>query len=103
MENRYRAVHFEFVTNFLRELSKNDRAKILAGISKMEQGDFRSAYVKTLRGAVQELIVKQYRVLFFIHEDSIYLVRAFRKKSMKAPMGEIEHVERVHRMFINNW
>lgn len=102
MENRYQATYFESITNFLSELPRNDRAKILSCVSKMEEGDFQSPYIKTLRGPVKELIVKQYRFLFFIHEQSIYLVRAFWKKSMKTPRTEIEYVERFYKMFISN-
>ncbi len=102
MENLYHAIRFDSVTEFLEELPRNDAAKILAGVSKLEQGDFQSSYIKTLRGPLKELIVKQYRVIFFIHEHSIFLVCAFRKKSKKTPRGEIEYAEHVYTMFIRN-
>jgi|SRR3989338_1570278 len=102
MENLYHAIRFTPVTKFLDELPTGDKAKIVAGVSKLEQGDFKSSYVKTLRGQIRELIVKQYRVIFFIHEHSIFLVCAFRKESKKTPRGEIEYAERVYTMFIRN-
>lgn len=98
MENVYQANYLESVTSFLKELSKTDRAKILSGVSKIEQGDFQSSYIKTLRGPTKELIVKQYRILFFVHGHTIYLVRAFRKKSRKTPQKEIEYAERIYKL-----
>lgn len=102
MEKRYAAIHLAAVTDFLENLYPDDKVKILAGVSKMEQGDFQSPYIKTLRGPVKELIVKRYRVIFFIHEHSIYFVRAFRKKSMKTPRKEIEYAEHVYKMLTRN-
>ena len=102
MGKQYQAIYFELVTDFLKRLPKYDRVNILAGVSKMEEGDFQSAYIKTLHGPVKELIVKQYRIIFFIHEHTIYLVRTFVKKSKKTPRNEIAYVERVYKMFTNN-
>jgi len=48
MEKRYQAIHFKFVTDFLKELPRNDRVNILSGVSKMEERDFQSVHVKTL-------------------------------------------------------
>lgn len=98
MEYRYQVIYLDSVTDFLKELSTALEAKILASASKMREGDFHSPRIKTIRGPIKELIVKQYRVLFFVHENSIYFVRAFRKKTAKTPRGKIEYAERVYKM-----
>jgi len=87
--------------DFLRELPSKDRAKIEGDVNVMRSGDLHSPRIKTLRGAVKELIVKEYRILFFIHEHVIYFVRAFRKKSMKTPRKEIEYAERIYKLTTN--
>ncbi len=98
MENLYCANYSDSVTSFLKELSANDRTKILSGVSKMEQGAFHSVYIKTLRGPIKELIVKQYRMIFFTQGYIIYFVRVFRKKSRKTPRKEIEYAERIYKL-----
>lgn len=67
----------------------------------MEQGAFHSVYIKTLRGPIKELIVKQYRMLFFTLGYTIYFVRVFRKKSKKTPRKEIEYAERIYKLITN--
>ena len=90
MENLYQEVYFDFVTDFFSELPAKDRSKIEGTIQVMLSGDLHSPRIKTLRGPIKELIVKEYRVIFFIHEHIIHFVRAFRKKSAKTPQKEIE-------------
>ncbi|MDO8593963.1 MAG: type II toxin-antitoxin system RelE/ParE family toxin [bacterium] len=101
MENRYQATYHSSVTNFLRELPPKDRSKIEKNIKIMQAGDLLSPRIKTLRSPISELIVKEYRILFFIHENVIYFVRAFRKKSMKTPPKEIEYAERIYKLTTN--
>ena len=52
---------FRKVTEFVDGLTHTDRAKVTANIKIMEMGGFNSVYIKTLKGAVKELIVKSYR------------------------------------------
>ena len=98
MGNQYKTAYHDSVTNFLRALPPKDRSKVEKNIRVMQAGDLSSPRTKTLRGPVKELIVKEYRILFFIHEYTIYFVRAFRKKSAKTPKQEIEYAERIYKL-----
>ena len=98
MEKRYQTIYHSSVTDFLRELPSKDRSNIEGDVEVMRSGDLHSPRIKTLRGPIKELIVKEYRLLFFIHEHFIYFVRAFRKKSMKTPRKEIEYAERIYKL-----
>src|SRR3989344_7064504 len=100
MENLYQEVYFDFVTDFFSELPAKDRSKIEGTIQVMLSGDLHSPRIKTLRGPIKELIVKEYRIIFFIHEHTIHFVRAFRKKSMKTPHREIEYAEHAYKMLV---
>ena len=82
------------------ELPKVERAKILSDIETMKKGDWSSLYVKTLKGPLRELIVKRYRIVFFINENVLYFVRAFQKKTAKTPREEIEQAEQIYKLFI---
>ena len=101
MEKRYQTAYHDSVTDFLRGLSLKDRSNIEGDVDVMQIGDLHSPRIKTLRGPIKELIVKEYRILFFIHEYIIYFVRAFRKKSMKTPRKEIEYAERIYKLTAN--
>lgn len=101
METQFQIIYHHSVTDFLRELSSKDRSNIEGDVDVMISGDLRSPRIKNLRGPIRELIVKEYRILFFIHEHIIYFVRAFRKKSKKTPRKEIEYAERVYKLTTN--
>ncbi len=101
MKKRYQTIYHDSVKDFFNELSSKDRAKVEGNVNVMQNGDLRSPRTKTLRGPIKELIVKDYRILFFIHEHIIYFVRAFRKKSMKTPRKEIEYVEQIYKLITN--
>ena len=55
------------------------------------------------REKIKELIVKNYRFIFFIEKHDTYFVRAFIKKTRKAPRREIEAAEKIHKMIIKKW
>lgn len=101
MEYRYQVTYLTSVTDFLRELPQKDRSKIESNVEIMQTGDLHSPKIKTLRGPVKELIVKEYRILFFLHEHIIHFVHAFRKKSAKTPRQEIEYAERIYKLTTN--
>lgn len=50
---------------------------------------------------MKELRVKKYRLIFFIHEEIVYFVRIFIKKTDKTPRNEIEMAEKYYKL-INN-
>ena len=101
MEQKYYILYFDAVTDFLKELPSSDEAKIRANIDRMRKGDFNSTYTKKLKGPIKELIVKEYRVLFFIHENVIHFIRGFRKKSAKTPREEIDYAEQVYKRTVS--
>lgn len=80
---------------FIQKLSFADQAKVAANISSMREGDFASVRIKQLDGPIYELIVRQYRFIFFRKEAMVYFVGAFRKKSAKTPMREIHHARSI--------
>ncbi len=82
------------------ELPKVERAKILSDIETMKKGDWSSLHVKTLKSPLRELIIKQYRIIFFISGNVLYFVRAFQKKTAKTPREEIEQAEQIYKLFI---
>jgi phage-related protein len=98
MENRYRAIVFNSVSDFINELPQAERAKIFGSINKIKGGDWSSLHIKTLKGPLRELVVKQYRLIFFMSEDVLYFVRAFQKKTAKTPPQEVEQAERIYKL-----
>lgn len=83
--------------DFIEQIPETDRAKVLASIKMMET-NFDSVYTKLLKSPIRELIVKKYRILFFIKKDVIYFVSGFAKKSQKTPIQEIQKAENVYKM-----
>lgn len=94
---KFEVEFFDEAIEFIGELPETDKAKILANTKIMET-DFDVVYTKLLRSPVRELVVKKYRLLFFIKGNDIYFVRGFIKKSQKTPVREIERVESVYKM-----
>ena len=98
MEKIYQSFFYPSVKDFVERLPFKDSAKIWGTAETMETGDLHSPKIKTLRGPIKELIVRDFRIVFFIHEHIIHFVRAFRKKSAKTPRKEIEYAEQVYKM-----
>lgn len=101
MEKRYSTVVLDSVTDFLNELPRVERAKIFGGIETMRSGDWSSLHIKTLKGPLRELIVKQYRIIFFMSGNVLYFVRTFQKKTAKTPPHEIERAEQIYKLFMH--
>ena len=91
---------FGKVTKFVDGLTHTDRAKVIANIKIMEMGGFDSVYIKTLKGAVKELVVKNHRFVFFVHEHIVYIISAFIKKTQKTPPREISNAEKIYKIII---
>lgn len=94
----YYARFLEKTRKFIRGLDENDRAKIAAAIRTMGFDDFQSVQIKSIRNPIKELIVKSYRIVFFVKDKNIYLVSGFRKKTRKTPRNEIENAENIFKM-----
>ena len=88
---------FDEALDFIYQLPEADKAKVLAHI-KMMEADFDVVYTKILKSPIRELLVKKYRLLFFIQKDTIYVVRGFVKKSQKTPLREIVKAENVYKL-----
>jgi phage-related protein len=87
---------FEDASEFIETIPEPDKAKVLAAIKMMET-DFEVVKTKTLRHAIKELIVKKYRIVFFMKGRTIYFVLGFVKKSQKTPKYEIDRAEAVYK------
>ncbi|HEU0085657.1 MAG TPA: type II toxin-antitoxin system RelE/ParE family toxin [Candidatus Paceibacterota bacterium] len=98
----YFAIWLGETNKFIESLGSNERKKIHAAVVFLEQGDFRSVHVKTLSGVIKELIVKRYRIIFFVNRGSLYIVSIFMKKTNKTPRAHIEKAERLCKLIINN-
>ena len=93
---KYRIEVFEKAEDFILGLPEKERAKILAHISIMQEG-FSGINTRLLKNPIRELKVKNYRVLFFIKKDTVYLVSSFIKKSQKTPLQEIEYAQEIYK------
>ena len=103
MDNKYLALFLEDVRIFIDMLPNEDQGKINATTIAMESGDFESIYIKTLKTPIKELIIKKYRLIFFIHKNTIYFIRAFVKKSQKTPKKEMENAEKIYKIIMENY
>lgn len=86
------------VETFRKSLSEKDKSKIDASITAMRFGEYDSIYVKPLKGAIRELIIKKFRFVFFIEKDTIYFIGAFIKKTNKTPKLEIENALKIYKI-----
>lgn len=94
---KFEVEFFSEALDFIEKIPETDRAKVLANIKMMET-DFDIVYTKLLKSPVKELIVKKYRLLFFIKKNVIYFVLGFVKKTQKAPVQEIQKAENIYKM-----
>ena len=95
----YEARFFKEAKDFIEGLSLRDTAKVKANITMMQMGHFSSVHIKLLRNVIKELIVKNYRFIFFVNKNSIYFVGAFTKKTQRTPRQEIDNAERLYKKF----
>lgn len=94
----YKTFLMRAVESFLGTLSPANRGQIRADIVLLENGDFQTPYTKKLKRVIRELIVGNYRLIFFIKDDIIYFTSAFRKKSAKTPVKEIKRAEKYYKL-----
>ena len=85
------------VIEFLESLPADDAAKIAAHLKSLEMDQTEGLTIKPLKGKIKEIVVKQYRVVFFRTGTRGYVVDVFRKQSKKTPKRVIERAERIYR------
>ena len=97
--SKYIVLYLTAVEVEIGTLSIPDQARIKAAEEALVLGDFQALYIKSLKGPIRELIVGNYRLVFFYwKENSILFVDIFRKKSNKTPLRIIRHAERIYKM-----
>jgi len=97
-ERIYEARFLSKAKEFIQNLGAGDQIKIAAAVKTLEEGDFRSVQIKTLKRHIQELIIKSHRLVFFIGKNHvIYFVDGFIKKTQKTPRNIIENAEDIFR------
>ncbi len=84
------------VSVFIRSIPEDEQLKIATELESIREGDFESAYIKTLRGPIKELISRKRRIIFCIEKEVLYVLRAFTKKSAKTPKRELEVSEQIY-------
>ncbi len=87
----------EDVRKFLDRLKDDDSAKILAHLKSLEESHTEGLLIKTLKDKIKEIVVRQYRIIFFNIGGTIYIVDAFKKQSQKTPKRIIEKAEKIYK------
>lgn len=85
------------VEDFIDILSDEDSAKILSHLRFLETGKTEALEIKPLKDKIRELIINQYRIIFFAIGDNIYAVDSFKKQSQKTPKRIIERAEKIYK------
>lgn len=88
---------FDAVADFLDKIPDDDSAKILAHLKSLEENRTEGLIIKQLKGKIKEIVVRQYRIVFFTIGTQGYIVDAFRKQSKKTPKRIIEQGERIYK------
>ena len=99
-KQQYTALFLDDVKVFIQSLPNEVQGKIKGAVTAMEYGDFKQLYIKTLKTPIKELIFKQYRFTFFTHQNLIYFVTVFIKKTSKTPKSEIKYAEKTYKMLV---
>lgn len=86
------------VLTFLDSIAEEDSAKIYAHLKLLEENYTEGLNVKQLKGKIREIIVKQYRIIFFRKTNIIYIVDAFKKQTQKTPKRIIERAEKMYKI-----
>lgn len=92
----FQAILLNKVKEFITTLSNEDKVKFRGMAHGMELGNFDSLYIKTLKTPIRELIIKNYRFIFFIYKNEIWFIGAFIKKTAKTPKNEIENAQKLY-------
>src|SRR3990167_11101947 len=101
MGNTLRIILLKDIETFISGLSFDDQEKMSGAIDALSNKKFDSVYIKQLKGDIKELKVKKYRLIFFIHQEIVYFVRIFIKKTNKTPNNEIDMTEKNYKLITN--
>jgi phage-related protein len=82
---------------FLDNIPNEKSGKILKQLKFLEVNDVEGLKIKTLKDKIKELIVDQYRVVFFVKEETVYVIDAFKKQSQKTPHRILERALGIYR------
>ena len=85
MEGRFYATFLGPAMEFIGGLSGEDQLKFTNAVAAMKQGDFLAVRTKVLKGSIRELIIKNYRLIYFLKPPTLYFLRGFVKKTNKTP------------------
>lgn len=99
--NKFKILFISKVKDFIETLPDDDRGKINCATDAMELSNFDSLYIKTLKTPIKELIIKKYRLIFFINKNEIWFTGAFIKKTAKTPKKEIENSYKLYKEIIS--
>ncbi len=83
-------------SDFISSLTREEDVKITTQVKAIAENKTGDLVIKTLKGKVKELIISEYRIVFFIKNGAVFLVDGFRKKSQKTPKRIIERAERIY-------
>lgn len=90
MDTHLRVVFLSTARELVDSLDEKEQTKVYSSVKSLQKSDFETAYVKTLRGPIKELRVRDIRLIFCVEMGTIYFVRGFIKKTPKTPQNEIE-------------
>lgn len=85
---------------YIQSLSTENKAKIKVHIDECACGNFEAIQTKQLRGAVREIIVGKYRVIYFIEKSLLFVCDVFAKSSQKTPKRRIDNATKIHKEII---
>ena len=74
MEDSYTASLLSDAKEYLKSLSDEDRARIMADIATMIGGHFEEVKTKQLEGPIRELISGPHRITYFLRERTLYFI-----------------------------
>ena len=92
---------FKKVYEFIDTLPDGNAGEMLGYFVLVESNLTEHLNIKTLRGKIKELIVGQYRFVFFRFGGTVYVVDAFKKKSAKTPPRIIKRATKMYQRILN--
>ena|SRR3989344_6126167 len=85
------------VGDFIENLPKEDRSKIHASIDVLREDRIEELLIKKLKDKVKEIVVKQFRIIFFQIGSVAYIADVYKKQSKKTPPRIIKRAEKIYK------